>query len=332
MLGDTDKALEDYTAAIERQSDGTPAYSMRGFIYYAQAQYAEALSDLDRAILLNPADPTVYLTRGKTYEALGRDQDALKDYSQALKLNDRLPEAYRGRGVIYSAFGNYELAMDDLNQAIRLDPSDGQAWLARGDLFFALHQFQKALNDYNEAIRMLPGSALAYNRGATFHCIKKLQEALDDYNRAIQIDPGFSYRLLQPGQRALRAGSASTRPWPTSSRRSLTPPTPMPFTIAASPTAEARHVRRAITDFTYVLHLDPNYAEAYYNRHLAYLQRGAPGDDRLRQGRHGPLPPPDRPGCALALTQPAGVGKSLNLERIGACCPAGPPAHAEEQF
>ena len=37
----------------------------------------------------------------------------------------------------------------------------------------------------------------------------------------------------------------------------------------------------AIADFTYVLHLDPNYAEAYFNRHLTYLQRGAPGDDRL---------------------------------------------------
>jgi hypothetical protein len=30
-----------------------------------------------------------------------------------------------------------------------------------------------------------------------------------------------------------------------------------------------------------VLHLDPYYAEAYYNRHLTYIQRGASGDDRL---------------------------------------------------
>lgn len=30
-----------------------------------------------------------------------------------------------------------------------------------------------------------------------------------------------------------------------------------------------------------MLSIDPKYAEAYYNRHLTYIQRGQPGDERL---------------------------------------------------
>ena len=59
-----DKALEDYTQAIDLTPNDPDVYFNRGLTYYNTHRYQEALSDFTRVIELNPEDTAAYYYHG----------------------------------------------------------------------------------------------------------------------------------------------------------------------------------------------------------------------------------------------------------------------------
>jgi len=125
--GDLDKALSDYNKAIslnERHkvyskpepdpwngaTDASFAtfgpgdslthrlagpYNNRGALLIAKGQVTEAVSDLDRAILINPHDAGAYANRGFAMLLLGRVDDAQRSFTRALQLDAKLDSAIK---------------------------------------------------------------------------------------------------------------------------------------------------------------------------------------------------------------------------------------------
>jgi tetratricopeptide (TPR) repeat protein len=50
-------------------------------------RYDEALTDLNRAIELDPGDAGYYAARGQAYQATGRNDEALADFDRATELD-----------------------------------------------------------------------------------------------------------------------------------------------------------------------------------------------------------------------------------------------------
>jgi tetratricopeptide (TPR) repeat protein len=90
--GRMDEALERLSRAVAEDPAFYQAYSLRGFVYYKQAEYDKAIPDFDKVIKLMP-------TGG--YGA----------------------SAYAGRGMSLSRKNRFEAAIADLTQALRLDPN-----------------------------------------------------------------------------------------------------------------------------------------------------------------------------------------------------------------
>jgi len=72
--------------ALELQPDFVPARFARGVLNYQQAQFAEALPDLEFAAARSPDNATVLDRLGKTYIELNRPADALKVLRRAADL------------------------------------------------------------------------------------------------------------------------------------------------------------------------------------------------------------------------------------------------------
>ena len=73
--GAYDRAISDYTAAIELDGALADAYFNRGVSYYELARYDDAIADLTRAIELAPDDDNFYSRRALAY--LFNDQPEL---------------------------------------------------------------------------------------------------------------------------------------------------------------------------------------------------------------------------------------------------------------
>jgi PGF-CTERM protein len=72
----------------------TEAYNNRGAAYYDLKQYERAIEDYSKAIELNPNYVGAYINRGVTYYDLKQYERAIEDFDKAIELNPNLAEAY----------------------------------------------------------------------------------------------------------------------------------------------------------------------------------------------------------------------------------------------
>jgi tetratricopeptide (TPR) repeat protein len=66
-------------------------------------RFDEALTDLSRAIELDPNDADYLAHRGKTYRLMGRYDEALTDFNHAIELTPSHDWAIRSRSLIYES-------------------------------------------------------------------------------------------------------------------------------------------------------------------------------------------------------------------------------------
>ncbi len=82
-----DEALDDYTAAIERNGNLIAAYNNRGIIYAAQQEYELALADFDQVIALDSGNVLAYTNRGVIRAVGGAFEAAIADLERAIELS-----------------------------------------------------------------------------------------------------------------------------------------------------------------------------------------------------------------------------------------------------
>lgn len=110
-------AVEDFTSAIDvaakaqsqtqsqTQADSkvplVQAYLGRGTAWFHQGDARRAVTDLDAALALDPANTLALFNRAVVHEALKDDEAALRDYTAALKANPTFADALFNRGALY---------------------------------------------------------------------------------------------------------------------------------------------------------------------------------------------------------------------------------------
>ncbi len=127
------EAIKCFDHVVSIKQTGTTAYYAycnRGAAYNELGEYEKALSDLNKAILMNPDTENAFLNRGDLFKKRGLHEKAIADYSSAISLVDKqdnthAPAAmkaglHRDRAKLYQAMGHRELAQQDEDAAIKL--------------------------------------------------------------------------------------------------------------------------------------------------------------------------------------------------------------------
>jgi tetratricopeptide (TPR) repeat protein len=100
-----------------------------------QSQYYEkAISDFSNAIELNPNNEDAYFSRGFVYSNVGKNDKAVADYTQVITINPNNYSAYLNRDVAYSDMDLKDKAIADYNQAIALNPGNEEAKIILAEL------------------------------------------------------------------------------------------------------------------------------------------------------------------------------------------------------
>ncbi|KAF5434593.1 Tetratricopeptide (TPR) repeat containing protein, partial [Candidatus Methanophagaceae archaeon] len=188
-----EKAIEDYSKAIELDLKYADAYNNRGNAYDDLKQYKRAIGDYNKAIELNPKYAMAYYNRGNAYGKLKQHEKAIEDYSKAIELDPKYADAYNNRGNAYGELQQYEEAFEDYNKAIELNPNDADAYNNRGTACDELQHQEEAVGDYNKAIELNPNFAHAYaNRGITqLQTNEDLDKAIEDFKQARDLFEGI---------------------------------------------------------------------------------------------------------------------------------------------
>ena len=191
-------AIEDFSRAIEKDSNDVEAYNLRGRAYTQQKNYEKAFEDFDKAIDLNPDYAETFLNRGITYYDQKEYGDALTEISKAIDLKPDYADAYYRRGHANYYLNQHEEAVNDFTEAIRFMPNSAYAYYWRGLAKYHLDREEEALTDFTEAIRLKPDYAEAYFfSGLTKHELSLHEPAILDFDKVISLEPNNEEALFQ---------------------------------------------------------------------------------------------------------------------------------------
>jgi tetratricopeptide (TPR) repeat protein len=186
-----DRAIEDFDKVLVIEPDNVGALVSRGDAFGQLGDLGRAMADLNRAVALAPDKPTALLARGQIESRRGNLDGAARDYEAALKLDPRNADAMINLAAIRSMQGQPGPAIELLDRAIVIDRRNPLAFYNRGYAEFALKQYDKAIADYSSAIEIDPRLGLAYNNRALSRAVAgtDLVAALADSDQALKLLP-----------------------------------------------------------------------------------------------------------------------------------------------
>jgi tetratricopeptide (TPR) repeat protein len=139
------------TIILSEPAANAELYLKRGEDFSGTHQYDRAIADYTTAIQLNPEFAEAYNDRGFAYYLKGDVERAIADYTRAIELRPNYPKAYNSRGVAYMAHGyGSAKSVPDFDRAIALDPHFRYAYINRANARLAPHPWL-ALQDFHHA-------------------------------------------------------------------------------------------------------------------------------------------------------------------------------------
>eukprot|EP00667_Euglena_gracilis_P001356 EG_transcript_1355 len=184
-------ALAMCNAAVELAPQKAACYATRGSVYLSLGQMAQAHSDFNTAIGLQPDYARAYIGRSMVKRRTHPDpSEALQDLHLAVQHSPKDPFPFAARALMWSQLGQDQSALRDLNHAVFLDPGCFRTLANRGKVKEALGDADGALQDYSESLRLNRKYAKAFVLRALLkrRALGDLQGAMDDLNRAVAAD------------------------------------------------------------------------------------------------------------------------------------------------
>ncbi|MFH0847532.1 MAG: tetratricopeptide repeat protein [Chloroflexota bacterium] len=219
--GQIEKAIPEYTKAIELNPEYAEAYYHRGHDYWTLAEWTTAghpnysprfdavecldrgISDLSRAIELRPDYPEAFYVRGAAYLSKDQYDAAIADYSKVIEseYKDRPPlyGVYGARGAAYLRKGEYDSAISDFSKTLELEPKYVEAYLNRGIAYMRKGEYNSAISDLNKAVELRVETISKYKylwpkyadcylyRGQAYQALGLKNEAIADFEKVLEL-------------------------------------------------------------------------------------------------------------------------------------------------
>ena len=185
------KRISRLTGRLLLSPDDAEYHLKRGSAYLQLRDFDKAVKDFSRAIELDPQLDRAYFGRGMALGRQGAFDKAIADLSTFIARNPRSSLAYTKRGVRHIWKGDLVRAEADLRRAVQLDPENAEAHDDLGVVLARRGQYEPAIKHFETTIRLDPKYQKAFhNLALVRHLQGKDQLALDIIDRALSLRLG----------------------------------------------------------------------------------------------------------------------------------------------
>jgi len=156
------QAQDDFTQALERDSEVVTAYVNRGYVRHDLRQPAAAAADFESALKREPKNGEAHL--GLAYASLDmhRPRIALREVQLAeQELGDSMP-IHLIRATAHAQNGMLTKSAVEYRVALKYSPKDGSLHLALGEVLCGLRQYHRGIEEFQIAVELTPDSDVIY--------------------------------------------------------------------------------------------------------------------------------------------------------------------------
>ncbi|KAM5144724.1 tetratricopeptide repeat protein 13 isoform 3-T3 [Callospermophilus lateralis] len=194
-LGRINEAVSDLTKAIQLQPSAR-LYRHRGTLYFISEDYATAHEDFEQSLELNRNQPTAMLYKGLTFFHRGLLKEAIESFKEALKQKVDFIDAYKSLGQAYRELGNFEAATESFQKALLLNQNHVQTLQLRGMMLYHHGSLQEALKNFKRCLQLEPYNEVCqYMKGLSHVAMGQFYEGIKAQTKVMLNDP-------LPGQKA----------------------------------------------------------------------------------------------------------------------------------
>jgi len=161
-LKDTNKAIENFQIAVNKNPDYYEPYNILGILFAAKND-TTAIEYYKNAIKLQPNNPQPYYNLGLFLQEQGYIVRALNKYNQIItKIDSTFSDAYFNMGYINMLYlKKYKKAISYFSKVINLQYADVRAYYNRGYCYEKLNDYKNARIDYSTALKISNNYQLA---------------------------------------------------------------------------------------------------------------------------------------------------------------------------
>lgn len=266
----------------------------------------------------------------QTQRTTSTNDPAMLTLNSLIKDHSEDPYLWMQRGQLLLEDGRYQEAASDLEHALAIDSSIHAAWHALADAYLDGLRSRKALHTMEKTVQLFPDSIISYLKLSEFQLIlKRYSEAMQTLTAILEIDPqnadayfmkgmvlkesGDTTQSIRQFQMATREDPFLTDAWINLGKllEAKHDPAALDYLnagLAATPDhfplmlAKAQYLARnhkideAKSLYRYMIKLDPDYSDAFYDLGLLYLDQ----DSILKAQQHFDLTIKTAPDYALA--------------------------------
>ena len=182
-----DKAIENFSKAIDLKKDYVEAYCNRGILYSEKGNINEALLNYNKALEINPNFILALYNRGVAFGRLKKFTEALNDYYGVIEIaNDRnlITETYKNIGFIYMTLDEFKKCIITFKKLTELNPDISKYYWLKAKCHTKTEEYEKAIEDLNTAIELDSDNDTYYaDRGYNYFSIKQFEKTISDYTK-----------------------------------------------------------------------------------------------------------------------------------------------------
>jgi tetratricopeptide (TPR) repeat protein len=120
---------------------------------YEAKDYDKAVKEYTAAIEAKP-EATVYQKRARTYAAKGQHEEAIKDFHQVLDRDQDSAETWTGLGISSTETKEFSVAAAAFRKALQLNPNYAEAYYWRGEMSKAQGEKDSAIADFKKYLEI----------------------------------------------------------------------------------------------------------------------------------------------------------------------------------
>lgn len=152
-LEDVESAKTDFDEALKENSAHLPALIARGKLYFDVGANDLAYADFLAAQEQDRQNPEVLFGMGKAMVLLGAAQQAIKPLEQFVDKNEDNAEAHQLLAQAYAGVGKYEKANEEIQKALSLEPDNFEHHFALASILLREKKYEEAIQAVDASIQ-----------------------------------------------------------------------------------------------------------------------------------------------------------------------------------